>query len=275
MSVTFNLSFRSYSSLSRLIQRRTAVPGSIYLEPIDNSTADFFSTVFSPRRPQDFQNLTPERSASALDRRQRFTLAAYYEVPWFKQGKWLMRNLVGNWTVAPIYTYETPEWVTVQRQIDANLNGDNFTDRVIINPAGKDGVGSGITALKNASGATVAYLANNPNARYIVAGSGAYANGGRNTLPLRPIDNFDVSLFKNFNLRERWKVQFGAQFFNFFNHPQFVPGFTNRVDNVDSGHFTSPAARNFVTPGTTIFNDPEALFSSNPRFIQLGLKLIF
>jgi hypothetical protein len=242
---------------------------------IDNSTADFFSTVFTPRRPQDFQNLTPEKSSSALDRRQRFTLAAYYDAPWFKKGNWLMKNLVGNWTVAPIYTYETPEWATVQSQIDANLNGDNFTDRVIINPGGQDGVGSGVAALTNSSGATVAYLAKIPSARYIVAGLGAYANGGRNTLPLRPVNNFDVSLFKNFNVTERWKVQFGAQFYNFFNHPQFVPGFTNRVDNVDSGHYTGAAARNFVTPGTSIFNKPEELFSSNPRFIQLGLKLIF
>ena len=31
-------------------------------------------------------------------------------------------------------------------------------------------------------------VANNPNARYIIAGSGAYPNGGRNTLALRPID---------------------------------------------------------------------------------------
>ena len=29
---------------------------------IDNSTADVFSTVLSPRRPQDFQNLSIDRS---------------------------------------------------------------------------------------------------------------------------------------------------------------------------------------------------------------------
>jgi hypothetical protein len=118
-------------------------------------------------------------------------------------------------------------------------------------------------------------VAKNPNARYIVAGSGVFANGGRNTLPLRPIDNFDLSLFKNFNVTERWRLQFGAQFYNFLNHPQFVPGFTNRVDDVSSSHYTGAAARNFVTPGTPIFNQPEQLFSSNPRFIQLGLKLLF
>ena len=41
---------------------------------IDDSTADLFSTLLSPRRPQDFQNMRAERSTSFLDRRQRFTL---------------------------------------------------------------------------------------------------------------------------------------------------------------------------------------------------------
>ena len=242
---------------------------------IDNSTADFNTTALSPRRPEDFQNLSTEKATSALDRRQRFTLAAYYETPWFKQGNWFMKNLVGNWTIAPIYTYESPELATVQSAVDSNLNGDSAADRVIINPAGQDGVGSSVTALKNSSGQTVAYLANNPNARYIKAGLGAYANGGRNTLPGRPTDNIDLSLLKNFNVTERWKLQFGAQFFNFFNHPQFTPGTPNRVDVQDQFLNNGAADRNYLTPGNAIFNNPEAVYSSNARFIQVGAKLIF
>jgi outer membrane receptor protein involved in Fe transport len=242
---------------------------------IDNSTADFNTTALSPRRPQDFQNLTAEKATSALDRRNRLTFAAYYEVPWFKKSNWMMKNIVGNWTAAPVYTYESPEWATVQSQFDANLNGDAATDRAIINPAGQDGVGSGITTLKNSSGQTVAYLANNPNARYIRAGLGAYANSGRNTLPGRPVNNVDMSLLKNFNVTERYKLQFAAQFFNFFNHPQFTPGFPNRVDVVNANYNNGAADRNYLTPGNAIFNNPEAVFSSNPRFLQLGLKFIF
>jgi hypothetical protein len=242
---------------------------------IDNSTADFNSTALTPRRPEDFQNLTVEKATSALDRRQRITIAALYEAPWFKKGNWLMRNVVGNWTAAPVYTYESPEYATVQSTLDSNLNGDSATDRAIVNPAGQDGIGSGVKALKNSAGQVVAYLANNPNARYIVAGLGAYANGGRNTLATRPINNFDISLFKNFNVTERWKVQFGAQLWNFFNHPQFIPGFTNRVDTYQSSEYNGATARAFLTPGNAIFNNPEAIFSSNPRGIQLGLKLFF
>jgi hypothetical protein len=242
---------------------------------IDNSTADFNTTALSPRRPQDFQDLTPEKSTSALDRRHRFTFAAYYDAPWFKKSHWLMRNLVGNWVIAPVYTYESPELGTVQSQLDANLNGDTASDRSIINPAGIDGTGSGITALKNSSGATVAYLANNPNARYIRAGVGTFATGGRNTLRGRPIDDIDLSLYKNFNLTERFKIQFGAQFFNLFNHPQFIPGFASRIDSVSSSYNNTAATRNYLTPGNAIFNRPDAVFPSNPRTIQVGAKFIF
>jgi hypothetical protein len=223
-----------------------------------------------------------ERSTSALDRRHRFTVAAYYEVPWYKQGSWLMKNLVGNWSVSPIYTYESPELVTVQSALDSNLNGDTFTDRTIINPAGQAGTGSDVTPLCSGGpcGASpdtsriVAYLATNPGARYILAGAGAFANAGRNTLAGRPINNWDVNLLKNFSLTERWRLQFSAQFLNFLNHPQFIPGFLNRVDNPNVLN-TGSAVRNYLTPGNVVFNNPEAIYSSQPRTIQLAAKIIF
>jgi hypothetical protein len=186
----------------------------------------------------------------------------------------MMKNLVGNWTAAPIYTYETPEYTTVQSNLDSNLNGDSASDRVIVNPAGQDGVGSKVTALTNSSGATVAYLATNPNARYIVAGSGAYPNGGRNTLPGRPINNIDMNMLKNFSITERWKIQFAASFFNLLNHAQFIPGFPGRADNPVVLN-NSTISRSILIPGNPNFNNPEAVYSSQPRNIQLALKLIF
>src|SRR5260221_5041793 len=68
-----------------------------------NSTADFFSTVLTPRRPQDFQNINADKSSSALDHRHRISIATYYDVPYFKTGNWLRRNVLGNWLLAPIY----------------------------------------------------------------------------------------------------------------------------------------------------------------------------
>src|SRR6266481_4133186 len=118
-----------------------------YSRNIDNSTADFFSTSLTPRRPQDFQNWDAERSVSPLSRTHRFTLAAVYDLPYFKHGNWLMRNVVGNWGFSPVYTYESPQWATVQSAVDANLNGDSAGDRAIFNAGGIRGTGSGVTRL--------------------------------------------------------------------------------------------------------------------------------
>src|SRR5215472_206053 len=269
----------SYNGLALQLNKRYSnglqfIGSYTWSHTIDDSTADFASTLLTPRRPEDFQNMRVERASSALDRRQRFTFAAVYDVPFFRKSNWFLKNMVGNWSVAPIYTYETPEWVTVLSQQDSNLNGDSAADRTIINPNGITGTGSSVVPLTNSAGQTVAYLATNPQAQYIRAGVGAYANGGRNTLPGRPINNVDLNLLKNFDIRERAKIQFSAQFFNFFNHPQFVPGFLNRIDNPSVPN-TSGAVFNYLTPGNAIFNNPEAIYSSNPRGIQLALKVLF
>jgi hypothetical protein len=241
---------------------------------IDDSTVEFNTTSLTPRRPEDFQNLRNDKSSSALDHRHRLTFAAVYDVPFFRKSNAFVRSVAGGWSVAPIFTYESPEYVTVLSQTDSNLNGDSAADRTIVNPSGRNGVGSGVDPLTNSNGQVVAYLAQNPTARYIQAGPGAYANGGRNTLAGRPIDNVDLNLLKNFSIRERTKIQFSTQFFNLLNHAQFVPGYINRVDNPNVPT-TGGNIFNYQTPGNPIFNNPEAVFSSNPRNIQLALKVIW
>jgi hypothetical protein len=248
---------------------------------IDNSTADFNSTVLTPRRGQDFQNLRADRSVSALSRTHRLTVTAYYDLPYFKNGNWMKRNLLGNWLFAPIYTYQSPEWATVQSADDANLNGDTAGDRVLVNPKGVAGTGSDVTALKDTAGDTVAYLASNPNAQYIRAQKGALEpnNGlviaGRNTIPTRPIDNIDLTLGKKFNLTEGMRFEFQAQFNNIFNHPQFLPGFVNRVDSVSFPAGVSPGPQAFTQAASSGFNQVQNEFSSNSRTLQLVVKLVF
>jgi hypothetical protein len=239
---------------------------------IDDATADFFSTYLTSRRPQDFQNLSDEKSASPLDRRHRFTFSTVYEAPWFKgDSNWVKKNILGNFMLTGAYTFESPEYATVQSNTDSNLNGDTAGDRSIVNPAGAANIGSGVTALKNTAGATVAYLANNPNARYIVAGQGALANAGRDTLPTQHINNFDISVSKSFSLTESKKFSFGVQAFNILNHPQAIPG---SIDNIyiQDTHLNG---RNFLLPGNKIFNDFTQAFSSNPRMLSLYGKFTF
>ena len=240
---------------------------------IDNSTAEVFATVFTPRRAEDFFNLGLEKASSALDHRQRLTLAAVYDLPWFKHSNnYFMKNLVGNWEVAPIYTYQTGEYYTVQSGVDSNMNGDSAPDRAIDNPNGVPNTSSTVSALKNSAGQTVAYVANNPNAQYIQAASGAMPNVGRNTLGGRPIDDIDMTFVKRLSFGERYKLEFQGQFFNFLNHPQFIAG---RLNDVYLDNFSDASYRTMLLTGNPNFNNPGAVLNSNARSIQVALKLFF
>jgi len=253
-----------------------------YSHAIDDSTPALFSTVITPRRAQNGLDLANDRSNSALDHRQRFTLVAYYDLPYFKSGSWFRRNVLGNWIFAPVYTYQSGEWADVHASADTNLNGDSAGDRVLLNPNGVGGTGTGVSNLMATAGPfagqTVAYLAGSATAQYINTGKGGLEpnNGlvvaGRNTLLMRPIDNIDFTLGKKFNITERFRLEFQAQFLNFFNHPQYIAGSINQVNAIG---YTGSSASNYLNPANSAFNDPTIPFSSNPRVIQLTAKLVF
>ena len=253
----------------------------------DDSTATNFSTILSPRRAQDFQNMRAEWASSALDRRQRLTITPSYDFRPFQNGNWFLKNIAGNWSLNGTYTYQSPEFATIQSGVDSNLNGDSAGDRAIVNPAGAANAGSGVVAL-NAAGqvvgnggtgdpTTVAYVAQNPNARYIVAGLGARSNAGRNTFPLGHINNFDAAITKRLNLTERFRLDISAQAFNLFNHPQFVGGYTNDVEFFQ----TFAISRSFLVPGNPTFGQYNqatssvGFFPSNARAMQLVARLVF
>jgi hypothetical protein len=242
---------------------------------IDDSTADVFSTYVTPRRPQDARNLRPDRSSSALDHRNRITGELLYQWRPFQHSQWLVKNILGNWDLAPVYSYQTGTLATVQSGVDSNLNGDSAGDRTIVNPAGNPDIGSGATALTNSAGQTVAFLATNPNAGYVVAPKGALATGGRNTAHLRPINDVDLTFGKNlgFGHEGRFQLQLQGRFVNIFNHPQYTGGLLNDV--APAGGVTSGDVHNFLIPSTTQFMNPSLVFSSNPRSAQIAAKLVF
>ena len=252
---------------------------------IDDSTAEVFSTVLSPRRVEDFQNLTAEKADSALDRRQRFVASALYDLPFFRNSSnHFAHTFFGGVSMAGTLTFESGEKATVLSGGDANLNGDPAPDRSIINPGGVANTSSLVTPLLttcpsfNPDGSCtlpnavriVGYVAVNPNAQYIQAGLGALSNAARNTLTLPPIQNLDFSLFKNFAIGESRRIQLRADLYNAFNHPQYVPG---SIDGVEPIATTGVGQVNTV--GQTDFNVPSHVFSSHPRVIQLALRFDF
>ena len=251
---------------------------------IDNQTATLSTSALSQRRVQDFGNLTPEKAASALDRRQRLTISGVYDVPFFKDSKnWFYKNVVGNWQATPVLIYESPEYFTVASTIDSNFNSDTAGDRTILNPAGVAGTGTAVYGLDrngtriNIPGSSttllntvVAWVPVNPNARYIEAGYGAVANTGRNTEPTRPISNLDFTLIKRFQIGERMRMDLSGEAYNLFNHPQFIPGSISDVKRVNTSTSTS-----YTSVINVNFNNPEKAFSSSPRVMQVVAKFFF
>ncbi len=254
---------------------------------IDDSTDALSSTVLAPRRPMDSQDLRIERASSLLDYRNRIVLQMIYDLPYLKNRNWWLKNIFGNWEIAPVYTYQSGQHVTPQSGIDSNLNGDSAPDRVMVNPAGNRNVGTTASALTNSAGDTVAYLAADPSAMFITAPKGTLPNGGRSLLNLNPIDDIDLTLLKRIAITERFKLEFSARGVNIFNHPQYTGGYLNDVAafgppggvgggaGYQQGTAAGNLARTAIEPGSSIFQQWSQAFSSNPRTLQLALKLIF
>ena len=242
---------------------------------LDDQSTTVFSTVLSPRRPQDFRNLRNEWGTSALDRRYRFTFAPFYDFT-MNSGNWFVKNIVGNWNIAGTYTYQSPAHATVQSGIDSNLNNDSL-DRTVINLGGQANLSTTVTPI-NSAGATVAagnaaivaYVANNANARYVQAGLGAYPNGGRNTLPMSATNNVDLQLKKHFSITESKRFEIAMQASNLFNHPQWTGDLLNDVfPNLNN------TTRSFLLTGNSEFGRFDRFFTSNPRTITIAARVLF
>jgi hypothetical protein len=80
--------------------------------------------------------------------------------------------------------------------------------------------------------------------------------------------NFDLAFSKTTVITERVKLEFRAEFFNIFNHANFLnPGVTNNGDGIFAGG----------APGTNINSSSfgEITGTYDPRIIQLALRLSF
>jgi len=99
--------------------------------------------------------------------------------------------------------------------------------------------------------------------------TGAAALGGVTQVPGPGFHRLDFSIFKDIPLSERFRLQFRAEIFNIFNHPNFnAPNFGGNgvVAISNSGNFNSST---FGEIGST----RDAPY--DPRQIQFALKLYF
>jgi hypothetical protein len=199
--------------------------------------------------PQDPRYRFLDRGNSLFDIRHRFTQTAIYELP-FGRGKrfhldrgW-SNAMFGNWQTnfiliaqgglpfSPVLANSVANTGTSSRP---NLAGD-FS---LPNP--------GINQWFNTA-------LNTPGAPWATPAQYTFGNAGRGILRGPGRTNLDFSVFKQFSVTERFKVQFRGEFFNVLNHPQFdLPN--NTIGSPAAGKVTA-------TVGT-------------PRDIQFSLRLAF
>ncbi|HXM92940.1 MAG TPA: TonB-dependent receptor [Candidatus Dormibacteraeota bacterium] len=204
----------------------------------------------------DFRNhLQPqwEHGNSDFDVRHRFVFSYLYEIPAGRGKRFLgdaggvLNQIAGGWQVGGITTLSTGNWFTI---LDAN----NFS---------------------NSDSQQRPDLIGNPHAVPCVPGTffntcafanpapGSFGNVGRNTIQGPGYQVWDLSLFKNFHLREKMNLEFRSEFFNAFNHPNLQFAKSGPQNSIGTTTFGSSSTFGFLTA------------ARDPRQIQFALKLSY
>lgn len=227
----------------------------------DASSASLGSLNNGDFRDQRFPGL--DYGNSDIDVRHHVVIAYSYALP-FGRGKRFAGNasgflnqLIGNWQIAGITSASTGNWFTVSDPL-VNSSNTDCGGTVSFNCARPNVIGK-------------------PNAAPCIPGTfyntcaftsdlvqGTYGNAGRNIVLGPGYQDWDMTFYKAFPVHEQMHFEFRADFFNIWNHTNFLTGPTG-----SDGQF-EPVA---VELGTAQMGFPQA--ARDPRFIQLALKFLF
>jgi hypothetical protein len=193
------------------------------------------------------------RGLSAFDSTHQFVASYSYRLPVDKLGG--PQRLTNGWSVSGITRFSTGLPVTMVETDDQSLQGTGFGGPITLPADTPNWVGPlNITDPRKTGGQYFSPAAFGPSAL------GTEGDSGRRFFHGPGINNWDFALLKDTSINERFNLQFRAEFFNIFNHTQFlsplgITGFSAGLPTSSSfGQVTGAAA---------------------PRIGQLSLKLNF
>lgn len=192
-----------------------------YSHSIDNGSAAESGAGEQGASIQDIYNLSAFRGSSDFDIRHNFNANFMYELP-FGRGRTLLRKapgwlnqIAGGWQLSGILRYSTPLASAVEGDLAYNTNYWLSSLAVVNTPTSSGSVhidGNGIPSIFPTTSVSSNFQDQPPE--------GA---GTRAAVRLAPIFNVDMALTKAFRLPwEGQRLQFRAEAFNAFNHPNFT-----------------------------------------------------
>jgi hypothetical protein len=213
-----------------------------------------------------------DHALADFDATHRFVFSASWELPTPKGLKdaRVLRKIVEGWKANVITTFQSGQPFTIYSNNDNSLQG-NFLDRpnligkvIKIDPRRVSSFSASAANCAaepaDADGNITGNFYFDPTAfdctfnsdGHLAPGSiASFGNLGRNVLRGPGINNWDVSFLKRTTLRESKQLEFRAEFFNAFNHAQFL--------NPDRNGFDATFGEVSQTRG--------------PRLIQFAVKL--
>lgn len=257
-----------------------------FAKSIDNMSVDPVGAVSggavgnNSRTPTDIYNFNVDRGRSDFDRTQLVTGFFLWDLPFGRNRRWAkslpgaLNHLIGGWSVTGLTTIMSGEPFSVLsgrftngniKSSRADLSGPPPDTGVFFNVPGI----TGPTVFPS----SVLPRTNRAGTPFKTPPPGSNGNQGRNIFNGPNFFNMDLGLTKQFDLTEQFKLQFRADFFNAFNHPDFDNplGSTDGNTNIASVNFARTCCRNVSTPSTTsLISIGEA-----NRVIQFALRLSF
>ncbi len=235
---------------------------------------------FTPNQAQanNSVNLRAERGNSSFDLRHRFTWNFVYEFP---NSKGHYKMITDGWGLNGVVSLQTGQPFHLnynfEGDYDGSANGFGRPDVVGSIHYNKSDPFNYLDLSAFAVPCTLNGLGTADT--NCVAGTRHYGNMGRNSLVGPGFKNFDFSVFKRTAINEHVNLEFRAECYNLFNHPNFtnpeLPLFI--ADAAQNGINSNGSSAGFLslaaTPDVSVGNP--YLGGGGPRGVQLGLKLSF